>query len=54
MNNSWDKLLPNEYCNSAMKPLVFEVHTEPSVNAEKTIGLAWNQMFLFPFIFNDC
>jgi len=38
MDTSWNKLLPNEYSKLAMKPLVFERHTEPSVNAEKTIG----------------
>ncbi|HOY69438.1 MAG TPA: hypothetical protein PL131_03330 [Methylotenera sp.] len=38
MDISWDKLLPNEYCMRAMKPRVFERHTEPSANAEKTIG----------------
>ena len=33
MDTTWDKLLPNEYCMRALKPLVFERHAEPSVNA---------------------
>jgi len=38
MDNLWEKLLPGEYSFRVMKPLVFERHTEPSANAEKTIG----------------
>lgn len=38
MIERWKAFLPQEYSDLAIKPVAFERNTEPSVNADKTVG----------------
>ncbi len=38
MSEPWMKLLPDKYRDSIIKPVAFEHHHEPSVQADKIIG----------------